>query len=114
MRFILLIVIAVVGVGATCSWLVWILAARPLALSLGLIQPTADDYVVRGWRAEREGRWGDALTAYNEALRRMRWHKDAKARRACLLERFPDLARRSPQTSGTPAGDAGTTPDSSM
>jgi hypothetical protein len=99
MDVVILTALVAFGVVGTLGWLIWILAARPFALSAGLIRPTADDLVVRGWKAEREGRWADALTVYDEALRKDKRHADAQARRAALLERVPELAREPPTAS---------------
>jgi len=78
----------------TGVWLVWILIARPFAVSRGMIPPTAYDHVVRGWKAERQGRWDVALAEYDEALDLNPRHPDAHARRDALLAAHPELAER--------------------
>lgn len=70
----------------------WHLAGRPIALRLGVVVPTRDDLVVKGWSAERGGQWADALAAYEDALLLRQWDQDAEARRAQLLQHHPELA----------------------
>jgi len=79
-------------------WLVWRLAVRPVLLSLGKIQPTPADLVIRGWNAERNGHWKEALFAYDGAIQIQRWDDDAETRRVALLQRRPDLAREAEPT----------------
>lgn len=88
---ILVFVACMVGVVGICCWMLWTLMIRPYLLAMGRINPTAADFIVRGWKAEREGRNDDALDAYDSALRLQRINEDAKQRRAALLERCPEL-----------------------
>jgi len=87
----ILIVLMVVVTVCTCPRSVWYLGGRPIAVSLGLIKQTADDFVVQGWKAERRGEWAEALAAYDEALRLRRGDADAETRRVALLSRCRDL-----------------------
>lgn len=64
---------------------------RPLFVSMGVALPTADDYVVRGWKAQRRGEWSAALLAYCEALQIDPQHPDARERRDALLAALPEL-----------------------
>jgi hypothetical protein len=89
--------VAVVAVALTYPVVVflaifWQVALRPLAVSRGWVEPTAEDHLIRGWESERGGRWEDALAAYDEAARSAGWDRDAEARRAELLRRRPELA----------------------
>src|SRR5262245_35626557 len=74
---------------------VWDVVGRPVAVRLKLVEPTGEDYLVRGWQAERGGQWEEALVAYDEARRS--WNDDAEVRRADLLQRCPDLAEKAEQ-----------------
>jgi hypothetical protein len=78
--------------------LVWDLVGRPLAVRHGVVEPTADDFVLAGWGAERAGRAEDALAAYDEALRHRPWDEETTARRAGLIRRCPYLADRAEQS----------------
>jgi hypothetical protein len=63
--------LAVAGFAAVYSmaWLLWRIAGRAAAVSLGLIPLAAQDYLVLAWKAERKGRWADARMAYEQATR---------------------------------------------
>ena len=54
--------------GFSILWLSWKIIGRSLAHSAGWIVSTAEDWEIQGWNAELDGRFDDALTAYNEAL----------------------------------------------
>lgn len=64
---------------------------RALLVSLGAMPPTADDHVVRGWKAQRRGQWAAALLAYCKALQMDPQHPDAKERYDALLAALPEL-----------------------
>jgi len=76
----------------TIGSLVWQVAFRPFAVSRGLIPMTAYDYVVRGWKAEREGRWVDALRDYELAIELNHRYPEGRIRRDHLLANHPELA----------------------
>jgi hypothetical protein len=59
---------------------------------------TAYDYLVRGWKAERQGRWGDGLRAYDLAIEVDRKLAEAHERRAALLDNHPNLQSAKPST----------------
>jgi hypothetical protein len=97
----LLLAVTVVGLVAGLVWVLWQFVGRPAAVSCGLLRPRAYDLVVRGWKAERRGRWADALAAYDEAIRAepgSEYAGYAHARREALLQSFPDLAGAGPPT----------------
>ena len=68
------------------AWLFWKLIGRPLAFSLGLVRPSAHDWEVVGWNAERDGRTMEALEAYDEALLLEPNNETVKSRRDNLLQ----------------------------
>lgn len=72
---------------------IWYSFLRPLFVKLGYTPRTASDFVIEGWKAEREGQWPAALAAYDEAITLSGWwHSDASQRRAELIENHPELA----------------------
>lgn len=88
----LFIAIGVIGLTATVLWLFWILIGRPYAVSSGLIPMTAYDHIVLAWKAERQGRWADALAEYDKALALNPTDPDARIRRDSLLAAHPELS----------------------
>ncbi|OWK40617.1 tetratricopeptide repeat protein [Fimbriiglobus ruber] len=86
----LIIVTCVVVLMAGFVAAAWFLL-RPLAVSLGLVRLTPYDYMVQAWKAERAGRWEDALAAYDQALRLDPSDQDTHARRNTVLEHLSDL-----------------------
>ena len=91
-RFALIIAVSVVVVAVSFGLLLWAVGGRSIALSLGWIVPGCHDYLVRAWKAERAGRWADALAAYNEALDVEPGSEDARTRLENLLHHRPELA----------------------
>ena len=77
--------------------LLWRLIVRPLAARRRIIKPTADDFMIMGWEADRSGQGDVALAAYNEALGLEPWDQEAADRRAGLLHRRPDLTHQAEQ-----------------
>jgi hypothetical protein len=94
----ILVGIGVVGVLLSLAWVLWVSIGRSAALAFGWIQPQANDYLVRGWKAERAGQWTDALAAYDEAILLDPRFEDAYARRENLLRNCPELT----DTAGAP------------
>jgi hypothetical protein len=94
----MLVGIGVVGVSLTLAWVLWVSIGRSAALAFGWVQPQADDYLVQAWKAERAGRWADALAAYDEAVRLDPRSQDAHARRENLIRNCPELT----DTAGAP------------
>jgi hypothetical protein len=74
--------------------LAWFLVLRPFAIAHGMIPPTAYDYVVRGWKAERRGDWATALAEYEKAIESNPRYPEGRLRRDALLEAHPELANR--------------------
>jgi hypothetical protein len=88
----LIIAVSVGVVVVSFALLLWAVGGRSIALSLGWIVPGCHDYLVRAWKAERAGRWADALAAYNEALDLDPRSEDARTRLENLLHHRPELA----------------------
>jgi len=79
------------GLAYTILTKVWHVAYRPLLVKLGMLKPMAADHVLAARKAERAGRFADALTAYDEAIRLDLACEEAHFRRDDLLVRYPDL-----------------------
>jgi hypothetical protein len=75
--------------GFSIIWLGWKIIGRSLAHSAGLIVSTAEDWEIQGWNAELDGRFDDALHAYNEALLLEPDNEIVKAKRDRLVEQEP-------------------------
>lgn len=92
-----LIAVLLVFVGVVAFaifWPLWHYIVRPVAAARGIVPLTAHDYLVRAWKAERQGRWADALRAYDQALETDERDTEARARREALLEDHPELLAR--------------------
>ncbi|MCI0702808.1 MAG: hypothetical protein L0241_17140 [Planctomycetia bacterium] len=85
----------------TVCALAWQLVGRPVAVALGWIPMTPDDYVLCALEAERDRRWVDALRAYDNALELNDSHQEARNRQHALFEL---LATNPELTEGTELG----------
>jgi len=85
----------------TVAALAWQLALRPVAVACGVIPMTPDDYILCALEAERDGRWVDALRAYDRALELNHEHQEARTRQNSL---FALLADNPELTQGTELG----------
>ena len=91
MRAGVFVILIVGGVGSAAFWLLWQLVIRPYAVYSGMILPTAYDYVVRGWKAERCGQWAAALAEYDKAIEANPRYDEGHLRRNALLAAHPEL-----------------------